>query len=175
MRASASCPSAQAVTSMYSLSGASSLSLMLSLFSARYCFACSTAGLLQSCRTSNSSSGRPISAPSATAIGSPVMPVPGMPTPIAFFRILALNCMSIVSGTRPSSSFVLATHNATAIGSVQPMAGTTCLCIRDMIAFFSSAVSIMSVFYLVSSCEVTNKTSNNHCIRTKMCQSYISY
>ena len=69
-----------------------------------------------------------------TAIGSPIMPpVPGMPTPIAFFRMLALKCNIICSGIKPGflpswflkSSTALATQSATAIGSVHPMAGTT--------------------------------------------------
>ena len=59
------------------------------------------------------------------AMGSPIMPVPGMPTPMAFFRILALSHTVILVGTRPNSSVARATHSATAMGSVQPTAGTT--------------------------------------------------
>ena len=58
-------------------------------FSAIYCFPCSTASGVTSFKTSSSYSERPINAPNATAIGRPIMSVPGIPTPIAFFRILA--------------------------------------------------------------------------------------
>ena len=75
--------------------------------------------------TSNWYSERPIVAPSATAIGRPIIPVPGMPTPMAFFRILALNRTAIRSGSAPNVSVARATHSATAIGSVHPMAGMT--------------------------------------------------
>ena len=67
-----------------------------------------------------------MSAPRAIAIGSPIIPVPGIPTPIAFFRMLALRKTVIFSGRRPNISVALAVHKATAIGSVQPTAGTTC-------------------------------------------------
>ena len=56
------------------------------------------------------------------------MPVPGMPTPMAFFSMLALSSTLISSGLRPSVSAAFAVQSATAIGSVQPMAGTTSLC-----------------------------------------------
>ena len=59
------------------------------------------------------------------AIGKPAMPVPGMPTPIAFFKIFALKCASTRSGLRPKTSAALAAANATAIGSVHPIAGIT--------------------------------------------------
>lgn len=52
-------------------------------------------------------------------------PVPGIPTPMAFLRMLALNRAVIFSGREPSVSVARATHSATAIGSVHPMAGTT--------------------------------------------------
>ena len=58
-------------------------------------------------------------------MGRPIIPVPGMPTPIAFFRILALSNTFILSGFVSSVSVALATHNATAMGSVHPIAGTT--------------------------------------------------
>ena len=59
------------------------------------------------------------------AIGRPIIPVPGIPTPMAFFNILALSFTKILSGLLPSISVAFATHKATAIGSVQPIAGTT--------------------------------------------------
>jgi hypothetical protein len=54
-----------------------------------------------------------------------------MPTPIAFFSTLALNPTSIFSGVRPSIPVAFATHNATATGSVQPIAGTLMAAIRE--------------------------------------------
>ena len=72
-------------------------------------------------------------APKAMAMGRPVIPVPGMPTPIAFFRMLALSKAVMCAGFCPSFSVALAVHNATHIGSVQPMAGTTSSCTRAMI------------------------------------------
>ena len=60
-------------------------------------------------------------------MGSPTIPVPGIPTPMAFFNILALNRTSIFSGFAPSVSAALATQSATAIGSVHPIAGITSL------------------------------------------------
>lgn len=49
----------------------------------------------------------------------------GMPTPMAFFRMLALSRASILSGLQPNFSVAYAVHNATDMGSVQPIAGTT--------------------------------------------------
>ena len=76
------------------------------------------------------------------AIGSPTIPVPGMPTPIAFFRILALSLTSTRSGLCPSSSVALAVASATQTGSVQPMAGTTPFLIMRIIASRSSLLII---------------------------------
>ena len=59
-------------------------------------------------------------------MGSPTIPVPGMPTPIAFLRMLALRRAQIRVGSVPSRSVARAVANATQMGSVQPMAGTTC-------------------------------------------------
>ena len=75
--------------------------------------------------TSNWYSDFPINAPKAIAIGKPIIPVPGIPTPMAFLRIFAESNTRTFSGLEPSSSAARATHNATAIGSVQPTAGTT--------------------------------------------------
>jgi hypothetical protein len=66
------------------------------------------------------------------AIGRPIIPVPGIPTPMAFFSMLALRSTEIFLGLSPSVSVAFATQRATAIGSVQPIAGTT--------SFFMSAI-----------------------------------
>ena len=55
----------------------------------------------------------PMMAPKAMAIGRPSIPVPGMPTPIAFFKIFALSNASIFSGRQPNLSVAFAVHNAT--------------------------------------------------------------
>ena len=91
-------------------------------------------------------------APRATAIGKPIMPVPGMPTPIAFFRMLGLSFKSIFSGRHPSASVAFATQSATAIGSVHPTAGITSLLTSSMIRFLSlcSIVNRFSVTYTLS-------------------------
>ena len=82
------------------------------------------------------------------------MPVPGIPTPIAFFKILALNNTSIfsgfipnVSGFTPNVSAALATQSATAIGSVHPIAGITSFFISSIICCLSD--SIMHFFSFV--------------------------
>ena len=61
--------------------------------------------------------------PRADAISSPTMPVPGMPTPMAFFRMLRLTARSIRSGMQPRASLARTTASATAMGSVHPRAG----------------------------------------------------
>ena len=73
-------------------------------------------------------------------MGSPTMPVPGMPTPIAFLSMLALSDTEICLGTPPNTSLALATASATAIGSVQPIAGTTSRFTNAIIRFLSSIV-----------------------------------
>ena len=60
-------------------------------------------------------------------MGNPIMPVPGIPTPIAFFRMLALSKTVIFSGISCNISFARAVQRDTAIGSVHPTAGTTSL------------------------------------------------
>jgi hypothetical protein len=85
-------------------------------------------------------------APKAIAIGRPIIPVPGIPTPIAFLRILALSRTEIFSGSVPNNSVARATHNDTATGSVQPMAGITSLLIRAIIASRSAAGNIIVNF-----------------------------
>ena len=65
---------------------------------------------------------------SAEAISKPTMPVPGMPTPMAFFKMLVLTHSAIFSGRQPSVSVAFATASATAIGSVQPSAGLISRC-----------------------------------------------
>ena len=82
-------------------------------------------------------------APSATAIGKPIIPVPGMPTPMAFFSMLPLSNTRIFSGRWPKSSVALAVQSATAIGSVQPTAGTTCRLISAMICSRMSLSSMI--------------------------------
>ena len=59
------------------------------------------------------------------AMGNPTIPVPGMPTPIAFLRMLALKKTSIFCGRVPNISVAFAVASATQMGSVQPIAGTT--------------------------------------------------
>ncbi|OQC42991.1 MAG: hypothetical protein BWX61_01326 [Bacteroidetes bacterium ADurb.Bin035] len=73
-------------------------------------------------------------APKAIAIGKPIIPVPGIPTPIAFLIIFLLKKTSIFSGMSPNVSRAFATQRATAIGSVHPIAGTISLCIRLIIS-----------------------------------------
>ena len=64
--------------------------------------------------------------------------VPGIPTPMAFFSMLALSHTAMRLGTQPRISFAFATANATAIGSVHPMAGTTSRFTSAIIRFLSS-------------------------------------
>ena len=72
----------------------------------------------------------------------------GMPTPMAFLSILGLSSTSMLSGRLPNRVAALAVHNATAIGSVQPMAGTTSLLTRAMMRsrVFISCM-IFSIFW----------------------------
>ena len=77
------------------------------------------------------------------AMGKPIIPVPGIPTPMAFFRMFALSKALIFSGWQPNVSVALATHKATAIGSVHPMAGITSRLIRAMICSLSDFVIIV--------------------------------
>ena len=102
-----------------------------------YCLARSTSAGWRSRRTSRPYSGFPISAPKATAIGNPIIPVPGIPTPIAFLRTLELRITSICLGFRPSVSVACATQSDTATGSVQPIAGIISRCISCLIFFLS--------------------------------------
>ena len=123
--ASASLSPAEHTTLIYSLSASSFSSVMFMRFSEMYFFPFSTSSFLQSRSTSSCSSGFPASAPRAIAMGRPIIPVPGMPTPIAFLKMFALSLTSMCSGCEPSISAAFATQRATAIGSVQPIAGTT--------------------------------------------------
>ena len=61
---------------------------------------------------------------------------------VAFFKIFALKRAVIFSGREPSNSVARATHNDTAIGSVQPMAGTTS---RFIIATIASRISFDNI------------------------------
>ena len=92
----------------------------------------------------------PVMAPSAMAIGSPTIPVPGMPTPMAFFSMLALSMTLMLSGRVPRVSVAFATQRATAIGSVHPMAGTTSRLTRFII--LSRNVFSIMVFCCCFSC-----------------------
>ena len=86
-------------------------------------------------------------------VGVPIIPVPGIPTPIAFFRILALSNTVIFSGRLFSTSAAFATHNATAIGSVQPMAGITSDLTKAIICRLSvSVISFLQFDYLSCKC-----------------------
>ena len=73
-------------------------------------------------------------------MGRPTIPVPGIPTPMAFFSILALSKTSIFSGFTPNVSAALATQSATAIGSVHPIAGMTSFLINSIICLLSDSV-----------------------------------
>ena len=133
------------IVSIYNFSSMFSFNAMSMHCESIIFFPSSTAVGLLSFSTSSSYSDLPIRAPSATAIGRPIMSVPGMPTPMAFFRILALRNTLMCSGRQPRVSVALATHNATAIGSVQPIAGTTSLFIRAMICSLSGFAIMLSI------------------------------
>ena len=105
----------------------------------------STDSVVASLSTSSSYSDLPTMAPRAMAIGRPVIPVPGIPTPIAFLSTLALKRASMRSGRQPRVSVALATQRATAIGSVQPIAGTISRFIRAIISLRSSAVKVLFI------------------------------
>ncbi len=70
-------------------------------------------------------------------MGRPIIPVPGMPTPMAFLIMLPLRRSSIFSGKVPKTSVALATQSETAAGSVQPIAGTTSRLMRSIMRFLS--------------------------------------
>ena len=73
----------------------SSVTKIEGLTSAKKAFASATAAASTSRNTSKPYSECPATAPSATAIGRPVIPLLGIPTPIAFLNMLALNATSI--------------------------------------------------------------------------------
>ena len=133
---------ADAIISMYSLSHFPSFNRMSILSSVIYCLPSSSASGVRSFSTSNWYSLLPMSAPRAMAMGSPIIPVPGIPTPMAFFRILALSRATIFSGLQPNCSLAFAVHRATAIGSVHPIAGTTSLCTKAIIC---SRISLLII------------------------------
>ena len=114
--------------SIYRRSGASSASDTFMMFFATRAFPSSRALGLTCPSSSSPRSDLPIITPRATAIGSPIIPVPGIPTPMAFLMILALKLQSIDSICEASSiaasSRARAAARATATGSVQPVAGT---------------------------------------------------
>ena len=125
MTAVAVWPSASQVTSIYNLSHSPSFSLISMRSSLINCLPCSKSSGERSFNTSSLYSLLPMRAPNAMAMGRPIMPVPGIPTPMAFFRMLPLRLATICSGCCPNCSLAFAVQRATAIGSVQPMAGTT--------------------------------------------------
>ena len=86
--------------------------------------ACSKSSESKSRKTSNPNFDFPIIAPKEIAIGRPIILVPGIPTPIAFLMTFELKKTSILSGRCSNNSEAFATHKETAMGSVQPMAGT---------------------------------------------------
>ena len=130
-------------TSIYRLSSISSLSPISIRFSSIYFFPISTSSGFKSFSTCSPYSLLPIKAPSAIAMGSPTIFVPGIPTPIAFFNMLALRYTFIFSGTVSNTSVALATHSETAIGSVHPIAGTTSFLIKLMIRLRSHSFSML--------------------------------
>ena len=150
-------------TSTYSFSSMPSFSPIWIAFASTSLLPFSTASELESFRTSSPYSDLPMMAPRAMAIGRPIMSVPGMPTPMAFFRMLALKkaCMSV--GRLPSISVALAVQRATAIGSVQPIAGTTSLCISAIICSLSSLGIILSFTFYSSS--VRSRETPHTCLR----------
>ena len=93
-------------------------------------------------------------------MGSPTISVPGIPTPIAFFSIFALNNTSIFSGFILRVSAALATQSATAMGSVHPIAGITSFLIKSIICFLSD--SIITYKALVSTKVENSFLSNIH-------------
>ena len=123
---------------------------MFILSSLIYCLASAKSSASKSRRTSKPYSDLPIKAPKAIAMGSPIILVPGIPTPIAFFITLELKKISILSGRCSNSSDAFATHNDTAIGSVQPIAGTISCSIKYFIALRSLKDNISVFNYRVS-------------------------
>ena len=137
-------------------------------FSAISFLPCLTLSGVQPLSTSSCFSLSPISTPKAMAIGKPIIPVPGIPTPIAFLSTLALSRTSIRSGVCAKSSLAFAAHSATAIGSVHPMAGTTCRCISSRMAFLSFSDSMVSlsvvfVYGVVKACSKNSPQRFNCC------------
>ena len=127
------------------MEGAFSARAMEILPSSIYVRPFSTASGVTPPSTSRPSSDFPIKAPRAIAIGRPIIPVPGIPTPIAFLSTLALRRTSTDSGTLPKASFARATHKATATGSVQPTAGTTS-------RFTSAVISSLNCLFIMVVC-----------------------
>ena len=157
---------ADAVTSIYSFSTISSFRCILIIPLSTSFFPSSTISGVLSRSTSNPYSDLPTNTPIAMAMGSPDIPVPGMPTPMAFFSTLALSHISSFSGITVSNSFTFATAKATAIGSVQPMAGVTSCRIRAMISFRSCLVSMEICVFMVH--KITNKSECRKQIQSRL-------
>jgi hypothetical protein len=62
--------------------------------------------------------------------------------------MLALNFTSTFCGSSPNNSVAFAAHNATAIGSVQPIAGTTSRFINAIIALRSFSGNIVVILII---------------------------
>ena len=136
------------------------------LLAATYAFPSSRVADVRSLITSRPYSDLPTMAPRAMAMGRPIIPVPGIPTPIAFFRMFADRCASIFSGRHPRSSVARATQSDTHIGSVQPTAGTTSRLMRLIICsrMLLSSITVYVVLWLVLTANLLNKimTSKNY-------------
>ena len=99
--------------------------------------------LSRSLRTSSPYEDLPHTAPNAAATLRPIIPVPGMPTPIPFFRMFPLTSTLILkddsAGEKPLTLLIMisiarAVARATATGSVHPKAGFTSLWTSPMIS-----------------------------------------
>ena len=135
----------------------SDFSFMSIRFSSTYFLPSSRVSGVTSFITSSSYSDLPTMAPNAIAMGRPIIPVPGIPTPMAFFRMFALSSAVIFSGLHPSVSVARAVQSATAMGSVQPTAGTTSRCISAIILCLIFLSNMLVCFY--SACFFLNLSS----------------
>ena len=130
--------------SAYNLSGASSFKETVTWSNISFA-RCKLSPTFTSFNTSNPYSDFPQTAPKAAAIGSPTIPVPGIPTPIPFLYILPLTSTSKRSGTPPNTSLHFAHAKAQATGSVHPKAGTASFLNISMICW---SVTWFILFFL---------------------------
>ena len=117
------------------------------LFSFTASFAAETSSSVRSLRTSRPYPLLPQIAPRAAAIWSPIIPVPGIPTPIPFLRMLPETLTSVSSGLHfltsgGKCSAAFAAAKATAMGSVHPKAGLTSLWRREINSDSRSVISV---------------------------------